>query len=453
MRDATSRPRLVAAAALIVGVGLPIGSAAAPLNWPQFHGRPTHVGFNTREQTVGVGNVFNLSLEWLGLGDASDFGVVFNSAPAIANGFAYFGDTNGTLYAFNANGCGQDFCSPVWKAPLVQSIYNSPAVADGIVYVGTSSTKGALFAFDAAGCGAHVCTTPLWQSTPLSVVDSSPTVANGVVYVGSGAVSPNGVYAFAAKGCGAPVCPPLWYGPTEGQVDNSPAVANGVLYAAGGTGVNDGKLYAFAAGGCGQPTCAPLWTAKLGAGTFASSPAVWNGVVYIGSYWDGKLNAFAAGGCGQPTCQPLWKGDAGTYVFSSPAVAGPTVGGGRVFIGSGDARLNVFDAAGCGQPLCQPLWTGYMVGGQAAMESPPMVANGVVYVGENNQNVAAFDASGCGMSECPPLWQYGTQGSIVNSSPVMVNGTLYVTGSNFGITPELYVFKLAITDEEPQPSE
>ena len=76
-----------------------------------------------------------------------------------------------------------------------------------------------------------------------------------------------------------------------------------------------------------------------------------------------------------------------------------------------------------------------------------MVANGVVYVGENNSDVAAFDARGCGQDVCEPLWQFNTQGSIVNSSPVMVNGTLYVAGSNFGITPNLYVFKVPGADE------
>jgi outer membrane protein assembly factor BamB len=408
----------------------------APANWwPQFHGRPAHQGVNPREHTVGVANVNGLQLKWLGLGEPSQFGVVFKSSPAIAGGLAYFGDTNGTLYAFKASGCGQSACEPVWRAPLVEGIFNSPAVAEGIVYVGTSSFKGALFAFDAAGCGSEVCTVPLWKSTPLSVVDSSPTVANGVVYVGSG----QGVYAFAAQGCGAPTCPPLWIGQTADFVDNSPAVANGVVYAGG----NDGKLYAFAAQGCGAHVCQPLWTGTLGAGMFASSAAVSNGVVYIGSYWDGKLNAFAAAGCGQATCPPLWKGNAGTYVDSSPAVAD-----GRVFIGAGDAELKVFDAAGCGQALCEPVWVGFMPGSQATMESAPMVANGLVYVGENNKQVAAFDASGCGQYVCEPLWQYATQDPIVNSSPVMVNGTLYVTGSNFGITPELYVFQLFTEEEE-----
>ena len=169
-----------------------------------------------------------------------------------------------------------------------------------------------------------------------------------------------------------------------------------------------------------------------------------NGVVYVGSFWDGKLNAFPAAGCGTRTCQPLWKGNAGTFVESSPAVAG-----GRVFIGSGDAELKVFDAAGCGQASCDPLWVGFAPGPVAAIESAPMVANGVVYVGENNSRVYAYAADGCGDDLCEPLWQYITQDPLVNSSPVMVNGTLYVTGSNFGTTPVLHVFRLvAMSGEE-----
>ena len=72
-----------------------------------------------------------------------------------------------------------------------------------------------------------------------------------------------------------------------------------------------------------------------------------------------------------------------------------------------------------------------------------MVANGVVYVGENNGRVYAFDAKGCGHFVCSRVWEHITQDPLVNSSPVMVNGTLYVSGTNFSETPELYVFKLA----------
>jgi hypothetical protein len=54
-----------------------------------------------------------------------------------------------------------------------------------------------------------------------------------------------------------------------------------------------------------------------------------------------------------------------------------------------------------------------------------MVANGVVYLGKNNSRVCAYAAAGCGDDVCSPL---------------------YVTGSNFGTTPELYVFQLVGAD-------
>src|SRR5215472_16220935 len=77
-----------------------------------------------------------------------------------------------------------------------------------------------------------------------------------------------------------------WTATTGSSIDSSPAVANGVVY----VGSWDGKLYAFKADRCGQPTCSPLWTATTG-NQIHSSPAVANGVVYVGSY-DHKLYAF-----------------------------------------------------------------------------------------------------------------------------------------------------------------
>ena len=58
---------------------------------------------------------------------------------------------------------------------------------------------------------------------------------------------------------------------------------------------NDGNLYAFDAAGSadcsGTPTfCLPLWTGSTGGGV-DSSPAIANGMVYVGSQ-DGKLYAF-----------------------------------------------------------------------------------------------------------------------------------------------------------------
>jgi outer membrane protein assembly factor BamB len=64
-------------------------------------------------------------------------------------------------------------------------------------------------------------------------------------------------------------------------VFSSPAVANGVVY----VGSVDGNVYALNAS-----TGAKLWSFNAG-DVVASSPAVANGVVYIGSF-DNKVYAF-----------------------------------------------------------------------------------------------------------------------------------------------------------------
>jgi outer membrane protein assembly factor BamB len=83
------------------------------------------------------------------------------------------------------------------------------------------------------------------------------------------------------------VCSPLWTGTTGSGIFSSPAVANGVVY----VGSDDGNLYAFPAScGTGGADCSPLWTGTAG-NNISSSPAVANGVVYVGSY-DGSLYAY-----------------------------------------------------------------------------------------------------------------------------------------------------------------
>jgi outer membrane protein assembly factor BamB len=83
----------------------------------------------------------------------------------------------------------------------------------------------------------------LWTATTGGFVLSSPAVANGVVYVGSQDAK---LYAFDAEGsenCSEipKTCTPLFAGTTANGISSSPAVANGVVY----VGSDDHKLYAF----------------------------------------------------------------------------------------------------------------------------------------------------------------------------------------------------------------
>src|SRR5947207_13342520 len=156
---------------------------------------------------------------------------------------------------------------PYCSTSTAAYINSSPAVVDGIVYIG--SNDKAMYAFDAKTGKI------LWAHNANDGVGSSPAVANGIVYVGS---DDNNLYAFNAR-TGATV----WIYTTGGPVWSSPVVANGVVY----VGSNDNVLYALNA-----VTGRVLWTHTTD-NFVSSSPAVVNGVVYVGSE-DDKLYAFDA---------------------------------------------------------------------------------------------------------------------------------------------------------------
>jgi outer membrane protein assembly factor BamB len=269
---------------------------------------------------------------WTG---ATGAGIEYSS-PAVADGVVYVGSNDGKLYAFAA-GCnsGGRSCSPLWTGDPGGFIVSSPAVSDGVVYVGSDDGKLYAYAVDCAS-GGESCS-PLWTGTTGGPVHTTPAVADGVVYVGSNDYK---LYAYAV-GCNTDggSCTPLWTGATGAGIHSSPAVANGVVY----VGSSDNKLYAYAVGcASGGGSCRPLWTGATGS-LIVSSPAVANGVVYVGSGneigpSDNKLYAYAVGcNSGGGSCSPLWSGTTGGYVYSSPAVAN-----GVVYIGSADDKLYAF---------------------------------------------------------------------------------------------------------------
>src|SRR5450755_112251 len=184
---------------------------------------------------------------------------------------------------------------------------------------------------------------------------------------------------------------------------SSPAVVNGVVY----VGSWDHKLYAL-----DTSTGKILWSAQTG-DHITSSPAVVNGVVYVGS-WDHKLYAFRADGCVQFACSPLWaSAPTGNSIFSSPVVDN-----GTVYVGSQDGKLYAFKTDGCdgNKSSCDPLWS-VQIG--TSITSSPAVDHGVVYVGSWDHKLYALDAATHTIK-----WSYPT-GDIVWSSPTVANGLIY----------------------------
>lgn len=244
--------------------------------------------------------------------DASAIG-----SPAVANGFVYVASNILSAYDDDGdNNCSgvPVTCAPLWTADLGPHNLGQPAVANDRVYIGSYDsqpcghtscvTPRALSVFDADGLancsGTPKHCTPLWTTSV--GVDGPPAIAGGMIYAPD---SSNGrLYAFDANGtrsCSGspPVCAPLWSATTiTYPIHGAPSVANGVVYlgSLGCYTCGDGFLYAFDAAGAtncsGIPKqCLPLSSTAVPGSPGSSSPAVANGVIYIGSF-AGRIEAY-----------------------------------------------------------------------------------------------------------------------------------------------------------------
>ena len=409
--------------------GLHVFSLAAG-DWPQFHNDATRQGVSTTEDILSASDLSSLGVAWTG-----GTGAAISSSPAVADGVVYVG-AGRWLYAF-AVGCagGGGTCTPLWTGtvgyPNGFGIAGyAPAVANGVVYVG--SNDDILYAFPTRCRTDGGTCAPLWTATTGGAINSSPAVANGVVYIGSG---DGKLYAYAA-GCrhDGGSCAPLWTGlTTTGEYASSPTVAGSVVY----VGSQDGYVYAFGVG-CRSDggACSPIWKGSTG-GFIQSAPAVADGTVYVSSDGSGFVYAFAVGcGSGGTTCSQRWQGYVGNLGqgHSSPAVSN-----GVVYVGSRNGKLYAY-ATGCASDgsSCDPVWTATTGG---AITSSPAVANGVVYVGSEDHKLYAY-AVGCasGGLTCTSIWSY-TTGGAVRSSPAVANGVVYVGANDY----KLYAFSLPPT--------
>ena len=88
----------------------------------------------------------------------------------------------------------------------------------------------------------------MWRyRTGFSSVFSSPAVANGVVYVGVGSDEQNvGIDAFSVTcATGGRSCTPLWHKKLGFFIPSGPAIAGGMVWVADGPGNGPADLYAL----------------------------------------------------------------------------------------------------------------------------------------------------------------------------------------------------------------
>ena len=302
-----------------------------------------------------------------------------------------------------------------WNYTTGDNVGAPTVVVNGVVYVGSDDNN--IYALNA------MTGTQVWNYTTGDYVLSGAAVANGVVYVGSW---DNNVYALNAT-TGAfnmelhdqrpsgllprrrersglrrerrpqRLRPQRHHRGASMELhdrrrgDSSPAVANGVVY----VGSYDNNVYALNA-----TTGAQVWSFTTGSKCTPPppSPTAW-------STW----------GAMTTTSTPSTPPPGRKYGASRPEATctpPPPSPNGVVYVGSEDHNVYALNATTGAQ-----VWN-FTTGG--AVDSSPAVANGVVYVGSWDNNVYALNST-----TGAKLWSF-TTGAPVYPSPAVANGVVYV---------------------------
>jgi polyvinyl alcohol dehydrogenase (cytochrome) len=171
------------AGALLSGAAPGAHGASQRQSWPMFGQNPSNTA-STFNEDISTRNVGKLAPLWV-----ATLGGDISARAAVVNGVAYVPDWAGNLWAINtSNG------KTLWTHQLADYglapgtvSRTSPAVVNGTVYIGTqynpSGPTGWLLAIDAA-TGKLVWKVQPDMSNPFPVITASPAVANGIVFVG-----------------------------------------------------------------------------------------------------------------------------------------------------------------------------------------------------------------------------------------------------------------------------
>ncbi len=318
------------------------------------------------------------------------------AAPAVVGNTVYYACRD-RFYALEA-----DSGRVIWRYPTDQPLdaqfRTTPAVANGIIYVG--ATDGNLYALSAT-TGKY-----LWSFRAQGAILSPPTVVDDVVYFGS---ADGRVYAINAK-----TGEPIWRGGfrTLDAVNGAVAVADDVVYFISA----DQTLYAAAAA-----TGLLLWRQRLTGTLYALSPVVADRNLYVVA--SNVLYVLQA-----RSGRQLW-----ARTLPDDIVTEPVAGNGMLYVLTRDGRVWAFDNTGkLLWNTKEPVFTNQVL-------APPTLAGNVLIIGTARGGIFALDASNGSI-----LWKYLLQSSSstperptftdITAPPVVANGTLYIVSDDGSLT-------------------
>jgi polyvinyl alcohol dehydrogenase (cytochrome) len=172
------KTRFLATSLLASAIAISSWQTADARDWPMFGGSVENQSSTVGETAISAANVSKLKVKWVAAtgGDVS-------AKAAVVNGVVYFPDWGGNIWALNA-ATGK----AIWHRQLTSYGFptgtvsrTSPAVINGIVYIGTQP-GASLVALDAT-TGKLKWKTQI-DDNPLAAVTGSPAVFGGKVFVG-----------------------------------------------------------------------------------------------------------------------------------------------------------------------------------------------------------------------------------------------------------------------------
>lgn len=379
--------------------------------WPMFQHDAAHTGFSFSEVPKT-----NETLWVSGIGETASVGF----APAVVEGRVFVGSTRDFWCINSSSGL------TLWnfRKPLDPS--TSPVVSNGKVII--SGGQEELFCLDVTNGNS------IWNFTAGSYVRSSPVIKDGRVFVGSWG---NGLYCINETNG-------LLIWNVEGSSVTSPMVAENLVFTLRGN--NLVSLYVESG--------TQLWASPLGGKFGRSSPAFYEGKVFVGtSYGNNTLYCHSS-----DTGELTWKYETEGWIEATPAVAN-----GKVFIG---------DRGNTGRIYCLNAQNGSLVwkrsyeGEFGAEYSSPVVADGKVVLCMGRKLYVLNEMNGDVIwSYEPPIVGYDVNRSpgFTGSSVAIAEGRIYVVseeGSLYCFGPMLY-YTITIDPEfldnqgepfSPQPS-
>lgn len=376
-------------AAVLVMAALLAPTALAPADdWPMFRGDAARTGAPFDGASGGTGVV-----KWkFALVNESE------SSPAVSRGRVFVGSDDGNLTAvWAANG------TKNWTYDMVVRVTSSPAVAGTLI----PANVRASFRWTTAGVGDLVLIGDSsgrvhavkafdgklwWRYATGGEIMGGPAVADGSVFVAS---REGKVHAVSLD-----VGNPLWMRETDGEIHGSPLAVGGRVY----VGTWEGTLYALDA-----KTGEVDWTFRAGA-RINGSPAYGDGLAVFGAR-DGRIHALDA-----LDGEERWLYQIETAAIARDIFGSPAIRDGLVFVPSLDEHLYALELDDG-----DLRWKA-----RVKPTSSPAAAGGAVFVGAVG-GVVALDPS-----DGSEMWRTAANARF-DSSPAVVNGTLYVASSRIGL--------------------